>query len=119
MHPSPSFRAWYAHQMSGVLGIMSNQTYTAQWKSVKIYGHLPQEHETQPSMRIEYVLGDHAASVCVWVAVRLHATSMSLVHVLCFYYQNFDVGENLYFFYMFLMSSVWFAFRYEGGKLVS
>lgn len=34
IHPSPSFSAWYVHQMLGVLGIMSDQISTAQWKSV-------------------------------------------------------------------------------------
>ena len=38
IHPSPSFSAWCVHQMSRILGTMSDQTFTAQWKWVKLQG---------------------------------------------------------------------------------
>ena len=48
INPSPSFSAWYVQQMSGSLGIMSDQTSTAQWKLVKLYGYLA----TRPNLHV-------------------------------------------------------------------
>ena len=48
IHPSPSFSAWYVHLVSGVSGIKSDQTSTAQWKSVKFYRYLA----TRPDLHV-------------------------------------------------------------------
>ena len=91
IHPSPSFSAWYVHQMSGILGIMSDQTSTAQWKSVKFYGYLT----TRPNLHVNWTCwGDHAVSMCVHVRRSTFMLGFWSIF-LSLYYQYYDTGETL------------------------